>query len=86
MTLQTTMSSQPIIIPFNSLSPDALQGVIEDFVLREGTDYGHREFSLEQKVLSVTKELEAGKLSIAFDPESSTCTILTSREVILDGT
>jgi len=27
-------------IPVNKLSPDALQGVIEEFVSRAGTDYG----------------------------------------------
>ncbi|MBW2654812.1 MAG: YheU family protein [Deltaproteobacteria bacterium] len=29
-----------IKIPYNQLSPEALQGVIEEFVTRDGTDYG----------------------------------------------
>ena len=29
-----------MIIPHRLLSPDALRGVIETFVTREGTDYG----------------------------------------------
>jgi len=29
-----------MIIPHQTLSPEALQGIIEAFVTREGTDYG----------------------------------------------
>jgi hypothetical protein len=52
-----------------------LHGVIESFVLREGTDYGEREYSLEQKVAQVRAQLERGQARIVFDPESSTLTI-----------
>jgi uncharacterized protein YheU (UPF0270 family) len=34
------------IIPVNKLSPEALQGVIEEFISRDGTDYGEMEVSL----------------------------------------
>ncbi len=27
-------------VPYDQLSPEALQGVIEEFVTRDGTDYG----------------------------------------------
>ena len=49
--------------------------MIESFVLREGTDYGEREFSLEQKVAQVRAQLERGQARIVFDPDSSTVTI-----------
>jgi uncharacterized protein YheU (UPF0270 family) len=49
--------------------------VIESFVLREGTDYGEREFSLEQKVAQVRAQLERGQARILFDPETDTVTI-----------
>jgi uncharacterized protein len=49
--------------------------VIESFVLREGTDYGAREYSLEQKVAQVHAQLEQGRARILFDPESNTVTI-----------
>jgi uncharacterized protein YheU (UPF0270 family) len=44
-------------------------------VLREGTDYGEREFSLEQKVAQVRAQLERGRARIVFDPESNSVTI-----------
>jgi uncharacterized protein len=49
--------------------------VIESFVLREGTDYGEREYSLEQKVAQVHAQLAQGRARILFDPESNTVTI-----------
>ena len=41
------MNPDPVPIPFQDLSADALRGVIESFVLREGTDYGAHEYSLD---------------------------------------
>ncbi len=55
--------------------------MIESFVLREGTDYGAREYSLEQKVAQVRAQLERGRARILFDPETGTVTI----EVVPDG-
>jgi uncharacterized protein len=45
-------------------------------VLREGTDYGEREYSLEQKVAQVRAQLERGQARILFDPESNTVTLV----------
>ena len=35
-------------IPQQELSSDALVGVIDAFILREGTDYGPQEYTLEE--------------------------------------
>ena len=67
--------TEPVLIPPRELSADALQGLIESFVLREGTDYGEREYSLEQKVAQVRAQLELGQARILFDPESNTVTV-----------
>ena len=39
-----------IEIPHRQLSAEALRGVVESFVLREGTEYGQRDYSLAEKV------------------------------------
>ena len=67
----------PILIPHAALATDVLRGVIEAFVLREGTDYGEKEFSLEQKVLHVMAQLERGDVQILFDPTSQTVDLVT---------
>ncbi len=54
-------------IPINTLSEAALAGVIEAFVLREGTDYGHREYSFAQKCAAVRRQLERGEAKLVFD-------------------
>lgn len=64
-----------VIIPPDSLSPEALRGVIEAFVLREGTDYGHDEHSLEAKCRSVERQLRDGRAQLCFDPVSGTTDI-----------
>ncbi len=68
--------TEPILIPHAELSAEALRGVIESFVLREGTDYGAREYSLEEKVAHVRAQLERGQARILFDPESNTVTLM----------
>ena len=71
------MTSAPVIkIPWNTLSEAALIGVIDDFVNREGTDYGHRDYDLEQKRDSVRRQLIAGSAVIAYDPRTQTTTIV----------
>jgi uncharacterized protein YheU (UPF0270 family) len=68
----------PVDIPYRELSPDALQGVIESFVLQEGTEYGWRDFSLEEKVAHVTRQLERGEARIVFDPNTETVGIVSA--------
>ena len=49
-----------MIIPWQDLAPETLDNLIESFVLREGTDYGEQERSLEQKVNDVKRQLKSG--------------------------
>jgi uncharacterized protein YheU (UPF0270 family) len=73
-------SAEPVEVPWEALSPDALRGVVENFVLREGTDYGHREFSHEEKVQQVLAGLQRGESRILFDPETSSITLLPNQD------
>ena len=63
-------------IPWQRLNEATLKGVIEDFVLREGTDYGPAQYSIEEKVAQIRKQLQCGKARIVFDDQSGTCNIL----------
>ena len=65
-----------IEIPYQQLSPEALQGIIEEFINREGTDYGSVEFSLADKVAQLEERLQTGKAGIVFDPELQSCTFI----------
>jgi uncharacterized protein YheU (UPF0270 family) len=72
-------SSDHIVVPHTSLSDDLLQAVVESFVLREGTDYGEKERSLEAKVARVLAQLKQGDANIVYDPESQSVTIVPAR-------
>ena len=67
---------EPVDVPYTELEPDLLQAVIESFVLREGTDYGEKELSLEDKVARVIAQLKRGEARIIFDPETDSVTIV----------
>ena len=72
----TEDAPEPVVVPYTELSPELLHAVIESFVLREGTDYGEREFSLQDKVARVVGQLKRGEARIVFDPESESVTLL----------
>ena len=69
-------AQDPVFVPYAELSAEALRGVVESFVLREGTDYGEREYSLEQKLAHVYRQLERGEAQIVFDPNTETIDII----------
>jgi uncharacterized protein YheU (UPF0270 family) len=69
-------STAPVEVPYRALSPQALRGVAEAFVLREGTDYGVREFTHEEKVAQLLAALERGEARILYDPATGSVTIL----------
>jgi len=72
-------ASGHVEVDYRTLSPEALRGVIESFVGREGTDYGLHEKSLEQKVADVMEQLERGTARITFEFESETINIVSRR-------
>jgi len=69
---------QAVTVPYAELTPDLLHAVVESYVLREGTDYGEREFSLAEKVAHVIGRLERGEAQIVFDPETETVSIVST--------
>ena len=67
-------------IPIERLSPEALDGLIEEFVTRDGTDYGLREQTLEEKKSAIVRQLERGEVVVVFDAESESCNIVSKDE------
>ncbi len=70
-----------MIIPLEQLRPDVVRGILEEFVSREGTEYGQRELTLEEKIAQVLRQLECGQAVIVFDPASETCDIVPARGI-----
>ncbi|MFK8020676.1 MAG: YheU family protein [Pseudomonadales bacterium] len=72
-----------MIIPADRLSKDALHGLIEEFISREGTDYGTAEYDLKQKTQHVVRQMERGEVVVVFDAASDSCNLLVAEEAQL---
>ncbi|MEY4684481.1 MAG: hypothetical protein RLZ25_940 [Pseudomonadota bacterium] len=69
----------PVRVPPDALSPEALAHLIEEFVTREGTDYGGIDISLASKTAEVEKQLRSGDAIILYDPSEQSVNIVTRR-------
>lgn len=69
-----------VLVPHTSLSAEALAGVVDEFITREGTDYGHQEFPLEKKRQQVMRAIAQGQVLIVFDVEAEAVTLISKDE------
>ena len=65
-----------MIIPYENLSSEALEGLIEEFVTRDGTDTGYDKKSLENDVAMVKRQLKRGDVVIVYDQSTKTSNIV----------
>jgi len=63
-------------IPYETLDPETLRGVLEEYVTREGTDYGTSS-ELLVKVDQILRRLKNGEAVLCFDEMTETCHILS---------
>jgi uncharacterized protein YheU (UPF0270 family) len=66
---------KPLVIPHEELNPDTLRAMLEDFVTRNGTEYGEIETPIAERIDFVLRQLRAGKAFILYDAESASFTI-----------
>ncbi|MFT5721609.1 MAG: hypothetical protein ACI9W6_001925 [Motiliproteus sp.] len=67
-------------IPYQQLSTEALQGLLEEFVCREGTDYGDQNYTLQDKIEQVRQQLQRGKVVICYDGYLQSFSIVTEQD------
>ncbi|MFB0912106.1 MAG: YheU family protein [Glaciecola sp.] len=65
-----------MIIPFDTINNETLQSLVESFVLREGTDYGEVEISMQEKVDQIIEQLRLGDIVIEYSEEHESVTII----------
>ena len=70
-------------IPVNKLSPEALQGVIAEYISRDGTDYGEIEASTATNFRQIKSKLEKGLAVLIYDDENETINIFLAADPIL---
>ena len=70
-----------LVLDPKDLSADSLRGLVEEFVSRDGTDYGRLEKSLDQKVDAVKRQLEVGEVCIVFDRDEERANLVLARDL-----
>ena len=68
-------------IPTTLLSTTALHAVIEEFVIRDGTDHS----SVERRIENVMHQLEEGRVELHYDGKTGTCNIMPVERKPLTG-
>ena len=58
-------------IPYKRIPHETLINMIREFVMREGTDYTHRDIPIDIKIQQVFQQIKTGKVVITFDVESN---------------
>lgn len=77
--MKETPPEDGVEIPLDEIDAETLDRMIESFVLREGTDYGDAEASLEKKVNDVKRQLARKEIKIVFDLTTETCSFVSHR-------
>lgn len=79
--LRDDRDDEPVEVPYERLSAEALRGLVEEFVTRDGTDYGVREATLEAKVAAVLRQVERREVLVFFDPRTRSANLVRAVDV-----
>lgn len=71
-----------IDVPWREISPETLDALIEEFVTREGTEYGLTDVPLARKVAQVREQLRRSEVCIVFDEVSQSVNLLTRQDYL----
>ena len=71
-----------ILVPGEMLSAEIVRQIVLEYVSREGTDYGHADWTMDEKVAQVLEQMERGEVVITFDDVTETCNLLKRDEAL----
>ena len=63
-------------VPYDQIDPEPLRNMIQEFVTRDGADWGEPGGALEDKIAQVIKQLKNNKVKVVFDLNSKTANIV----------
>ncbi|WP_462156673.1 YheU family protein [Pseudoalteromonas sp. GB56] len=69
-----------MIIPYQELSKEALTNLIEQFILREGTDYGESEIDNTTKIEQVLGQIKRGEAVIVYSELHEEVNIMSAQQ------
>lgn len=74
--------AQFVEVPADALAPDTLQGLLEEFASRDGTDYGLRETPLENRTSELQRRLQKGEACLLFHSDTESWDILPREQAL----
>jgi hypothetical protein len=75
----TTPPEEGIEVPYERLDPETLRNMIQEFVTRDGADWGEAGGALEEKVARVMQQLRNRQVKVVFELKSQTANIVVCR-------
>ena len=69
-----------MIIPIDQIPSDTLMRIAEEFVTRDGTDYGMQEMPLEQKVEQLLRQIKLAEVLVVFDEASESVNLVNASD------
>ena len=76
-TPQTDHNVDGVEVPYKDINPETLRNMIEEFVSRDGADWGEAGGSMEDKIKQVLRQFESGKIKVVFDLTSQSANIVS---------
>lgn len=73
------LREKEVDVPYERLDPETLRNLIQEFVTRDGADWGDAGGTLEEKVGQVMQQLRSRKVKIVFELNSETANIVVNR-------
>ena len=74
---QTEHQEEGVEVPYLDINPETLRNMIEEFVSRDGADWGETGGSMEDKIKKVLRQFESGKIKVVFDLTSQSANIVS---------
>ena len=81
--MTTEVDERFVEVPLEALSRAALDGLVDEYVTRDGTDYGLEEQTLQAKRSAVLAQLQSGEAVVVFDAATETANILSKNELTM---
>lgn len=73
-----------MLIPYQQVNEITLNNLIEQYILREGTDYGEIEFSLEEKTQQILQQITDETIYILYSELNESVTLI-NKEALLQS-
>jgi hypothetical protein len=67
-------------VPYERINPETLKKMVQEFVTRDGADWGDAGCTLAEKVDQVLEQLKSRKVRIVLDLRTQTANFIPSRQ------